>query len=386
MAFSSKEILADLVAFNTISNNPNMALMDYVRELFSSHEIESIIIPNQENTKANLYATIGPANKAGIMLSGHSDVVPIEGQEWTKPAFEMSEENGKLYGRGTADMKGFVACAISSCIKASKLILKTPLHFALSFDEEIGCVGVRSMIDMLANAPVRPAMCIVGEPTSLKIATGHKGKTALRATCIGREGHSALAPLALNALHLGCDLVERLRNLQTEFAENGIQDKDYDVPYTTIHVGKMNGGIALNIVPNFCVVDFEIRNIAEDCPRQIVEKIKECASRIVAEARTHAPEAEIKIEIFNTYPGLNTPKNSKVVEFVNSLGISNELIKVAFGTEGGLFSDALGIPTVICGPGSMEQGHKPDEFITVDQLNRCDKMLDHLLHHLENKI
>lgn len=379
----SIEILEKLISFDTVSKNPNNDLMNYVSTLLMEHGIRSTLIPNHDQSKANLYATIGPADTGGVMLSGHTDVVPVDGQDWTMPPFKLSNQEGKLFGRGTADMKGFVACAISACIAASRKNLKTPLHLALSYDEEIGCVGVHSMIEMLAQAPIRPSMCIVGEPTNLSIATGHKGKTGLRATCIGKEGHSALAPFALNAIYLACDFVSELRNLQSEIEQNGIRDEDYDVPYSTLHVGKINGGVALNIVPNLCVLDFEIRNIAQDDPLAILEKIRQRASGIVKKARSHASQADIRIEVFNSYPGLNTPQSAPIIEFVKSLNGSNATMKVAFGTEGGLFSGKLGIPTVICGPGSMEQGHKPDEFITLEQIHKCDEMLARLVGHLE---
>jgi len=379
-----QDILKSLIEFNTISSNPNIELMNHVSELLSAHNIQSALIANGDGTKANLFATIGPENVPGIMLSGHTDVVPVEGQEWSKPAFELTEEDGKLFGRGTADMKGFVACAIATAIKASKLELKTPLHLAFSYDEEIGCVGVHSMIDMLAKAPVSTAMCIVGEPTSMRVAIGHKGKTGAHATCIGKEGHSALAPNALNAIHLGCDFIGALRDIQKDIEDKGVRDNDYDVPYTTVHAGKINGGVALNIVPNLCKIAFEIRNIAEDDPSIILDRIKGEASRIVDIAKQHTEEADIQIEVYNTYPGLNTLPTSKAVEFVKSLLGANDTCKVAFGTEGGLFSQKLDIPTVVCGPGSMDQGHKPDEFISIDQLNQCEQMLDRLIKQLES--
>ncbi|MHA6687153.1 acetylornithine deacetylase [Mesorhizobium sp. A556] len=378
----SIEILEKLIAFPTVSRDSNLGLIDYVTELLGAHGIECQIIRSDDGHKANLFATVGPAGIPGIMLSGHTDVVPVDGQDWTLPPFAMTERDGKLYGRGAADMKGFVACAIRTCVAASTMPLKTPLHLALSYDEEIGCIGVRSLVEMLRAAPHQPLLGIVGEPTGMQVATGHKGKIGARAFCKGREGHSALAPLALNAIHLGCDFVAALRAEQDRLAKDGARDGDYDIPYTTVHVGKFNAGVALNIVPNLCQIDFEIRNIAADNPDEILDRLKGEAARIAVQAASTAPEAAIDIEIFNTYPGLDTPAASQAVAFVKSLIGANGTIKVAFGTEGGLFSRDIGTPTVVCGPGSMAQGHKPDEFVSIEQLRRCDEMLEKLLNRL----
>lgn len=378
-------ILERLIAFPTVSRDPNIELIQFVADLLGQHGIASQLIPNDDGHKANLFATVGPTDRPGVMLSGHTDVVPIDGQNWTRAPFEMTSDGGRLYGRGTADMKGFVASAVSACIKASTMQLKTPLHLALSYDEEIGCIGVHSLIDMLRSAPHKPLLCIVGEPTELQVATGHKGKIGARAFCRGREGHSALAPLALNAIHLACDFIAALRAEQERLAAEGPRDGDYDIPYTTVHVGKINGGVALNIVPNLCQVDFEIRNIAADNAEAILDRLRAEAARIAAAASKIAPEAAIDIEVFNTYPGLDTPTNSEAVAFVKSLTGANGTIKVAFGTEGGLFTRDLGVPVVVCGPGSMAQGHKPDEFVGVEQLTRCDTMLDRLLVELRDR-
>lgn len=281
-------------------------------------------------------------------------------------------------------MKGFVAAATSAAMMAAKRDLKTPLHLAFSHDEEVGCIGVRPLVEMLARAPFKPSLCIVGEPTLMAVATGHKGKTAIRATCTGREGHSALAPFALNALHLATDLVGAIREEQASVAAGaGGSDDDYDVPYTTLHVGRITGGVALNIVPNHAVVDWEIRNLAGDDPLEILDRVKARAADIVATAQTTAPEAAITMEIVNTYPGLDTPPDAEAVRFVKGLTGANGTMKVAFGTEGGLFTRDAGIPVVVCGPGSMAQGHKPDEFVTEDQLAQCDAMLARLIDRLE---
>jgi acetylornithine deacetylase len=377
-----RAILERLVAFDTVSSNPNMALMRYVADLLEGAGIPVQLIPDATGSKANLYATTGPAG-GGVMLSGHTDVVPVEGQAWTRPPFTLTEAEGRLYGRGTADMKGFVACAVAAMLDAAARPLKVPLHLALSYDEEIGCMGVRSLIDMLQAAPVRPRFCIVGEPTGMQVATGHKGKVALRATCTGREGHSALAPMALNALHLAADFLNAVRALQADLATNGLSDGDYDVPYTTLHVGKMAGGVQVNIVPNHATLDFEIRSLAGEDVAGLITRLQAAADAITTPLLASFPEAAIRIERLWDYPGLGTPSDAAVVNFVKGLTGANGTIKVAFGTEGGLFDQRLSIPTVICGPGSMAQGHKPDEYVTVEQLARCEAMLAALVARLE---
>lgn len=377
------ETLAQLIAYPTVSKDNNRALIDDIATRLRDHGVTPVIIENEDGSKANLYATTGPSDHGGVMLSGHTDVVPVDGQDWTKPPFEATEDNGRIYGRGTADMKGFVASSVVAFCKATKRNLKSPLHLALSYDEEIGCVGVRSMIDMLAQAPHKPQFCIVGEPTGMAIATGHKGKVAYKADCIGAEAHSALAPTAVNAIHLACDLIAEIRKLQDDLAQNGTHDHAYDVPYTTLHAGVINAGVALNIVPNHAAVKFEIRNLVQDDPALILARLKAAIAPIIKTAQAKAPQADIIIDVTNSYPGLETPHDDDVVEFVRSLTGGNSNIKVAFGTEGGLFSQDLGIPTVVCGPGHMDQGHKPDEFVSLEQLDACDAMLDELLSCLE---
>ena len=376
------DYLRALIGFDTTSVNPNRALIDYCAQALANAGAVVQIIGDDTGTKANLFATIGPANIPGVLLSGHTDVVPVTGQNWTRPPFELTQTDGNLYGRGTADMKGFVAAALRIAVRAGQTRLKTPLHLALSYDEEVGCIGVRSLIDMLATAPFRPRFCIVGEPTLMAVAVGHKGKTAYRVTCTGVEGHSALAPLALNAIHLAVDMIGALRGVQADVAQ-GPQDAEYDVPYTTLHVGQIDGGTVLNIVPNTCTFAFEIRNLPEDDPAALLARLQAAAATILAPVREKFPQADIRIDLTNTYPPLGTAPDADVVHFVKSLTGANGTTKVAFGTEGGLFAAHLGIPTVICGPGSMAQGHRPDEFISLAQLDKCDAMLDALLLRLQ---
>ena len=377
-----RPILERLIGFDTVSAKSNLDLLGYLRGLLAEAGIDSVLVPDATGAKANLYAVVGPSDVPGVILSGHVDVVPVEGQVWTKPAFALSEEGGRFFGRGVTDMKGFVACAVAAVIRARAMDLKVPVILALSHDEEIGCQGVGSMLEVMAGWPVKPRLCLVGEPTSMQVATGHKGKIALRATCTGRELHSAMAPLGLNALHLGAEFLGAVRDLQADVVLYGTRDDDYDVPYTTLHVGKFNGGVQVNIVPKTCVLDFEIRSLAGVDTEALIAQLLRAANSIAA-PYTHAfPEAAILVERLWHYPGLATSPDADVVQFAKGLVGGNSTIKVPYGTEGGLFAQRLGVPTVICGPGSMTQGHTPDEFIEVAQLVRCEAMLDVLLGRL----
>lgn len=384
---TTKELLAQLLSFDTVSRNPNIELMGFVRDWLLSHEIDARLIPNRDGSKANLYASVGTELTdtpftGGVMLSGHTDVVPIDGQAWTKPAFELTEQDGRYYGRGSADMKGFVACALIAMVKAKKQPLRSPLHLALSYDEEIGCVGVRSLIEHLSHQATQPSLCIVGEPTLMNVAIRHKGKVAAQATFTGRAGHSALAPHALNAIHLACDFIEHLRQTQQKLAAPFAGGDATKIPYTTVHAGIINGGTALNIVPDTCTVKFEIRNAADDNATSILNDIMEHTMDSITAHQKNIPEACVHFEVVNEYPGLSTPEDAWAVKFVQSLTGANDCTEVAFGTEAGLFSSVLSIPSVVCGPGSMDQGHKPDEFVSIDQIDQCEIMLDKLVQRL----
>ena len=278
-------ILEQLISFETISHRSNLELIDFVKDLLREAGIEPIVIDSVDGTKANLYATTGLREVGGVLLSGHTGVVPIDDQRWTVPPFRLTRRDGRYYGRGTADMKGFVACALHAMQKAAFRHLRSPLHLALSHDEEIGCIGVHSLLEWLEAAPVRPVMCVVGEPTMLAVATGHKGKTALCAVCKGSEGHSAMAPDALNAIHLGVGLVGILRELQEDIRSSGARDAAYAIPFTTVHVGRIRAGNALNIVPSHCEIDFELRTIAADRPDSLLERVRVEAEGLVAPHR-----------------------------------------------------------------------------------------------------
>lgn len=372
---SSVALLFKLIAFDTTSYKSNLDLILYVKDILEQNRIRVELNFNAEKNKANLFASVGPIDQSGILLSGHSDVVPVEGQQWDSPAFEATEKDGNIYGRGTADMKGFLACAIVTMLKASQYQLKRPLHLCMSYDEEIGCIGVRGILDQLASTIVSPLMCIIGEPTMMQLALAHKGKTVFRAKCCGEEGHSALAPKYVNAIHVASKLVESLQNVQNHLREHGAQDQGYDIPYTTVHVGKIAGGTALNIVPNQCIVDYEIRHLAQDHSQDIQEQILE---NIQKDFQLH-----IDVEEVNQYPGLKTSSTIEAVQFIQKLLPAETSIgNISFGTEGGLFQGALNCPVLVCGPGDISVAHKPNEYVALEQLNQCDIFLEKLLMSL----
>ncbi|MCV6584968.1 MAG: acetylornithine deacetylase [Marinibacterium sp.] len=379
---STLDILARLVAFDTITDGPNGDLIDYVDSLLRARGFTTRRIADPDHDRAGLFARIGPADGAGVLLSGHSDVVPVAGQRWTRDPFRLSCEGGRAYGRGTTDMKGFVASVLALTERLDPTRLREPLRIVLSYDEEIGCVGLHRMRDRLAPLLGQPRACIVGEPTQMQVATGHKGKAALRAICHGQAGHSALAPHFVNALHLAGDFMAALRALQAEQAETGARDPAYAVPYTSFHVGMLSGGRALNIVPDRAELRFEFRHLAADHSADILRRIRDAADRTAAPYRAQCPQAGIELLQDNAYPGLDVADTDPVVTYARTLTQSRHTTKVAFGTEAGIFHD-LGIPTVVCGPGSMQdQGHKPDEYVTLDQLAACDAMMDRVADDL----
>ncbi|EGH32184.1 acetylornithine deacetylase [Pseudomonas syringae] len=378
------EILKRLIAFDTVSSEPNMALIEYVRELLASKGIESLIVKDETGKKANLFASTGPKDVPGVLLSGHTDVVPAAGQAWTMPPFQATLRDGRIYGRGTCDMKGFIALAIDAMLDAADMTLMRPLQLALSHDEEIGCVGVRRLLDVLHLAPVRPFLCVVGEPTLMQFAVGHKGKASYRTFCRGQEAHSSLAPRAVNAIHLASDFIAELRKSQKQIEQQGARDEGYDIPYSTVHIGRIDGGKALNIVPNLCTMEFEYRNLPGDNPDALLEQLRERAEVLVREARQLSGVADIEIEVMNEYPALETHPSVEAVRLLHAFAEpGTQHIKVSYGTEGGLFAGRLNVPVVVCGPGSIEQAHKPDEFIDESQMDAGERFLQSLLGSLK---
>lgn len=376
---TSRDLLARLVAFDTTSRESNLALIDFVASYLDGFGVPYELIHNAEGTKANLFATLGPTDVPGIVLSGHTDVVPVDGQAWTRPAFELSERDGRLYGRGTADMKGYLACLLALVPAASHATLRRPLHLALSYDEEVGCLGVRSLLEQLTLRPVKPLLCLIGEPTELKPVLGHKGKVAMRCQVHGAACHSAYAPQGVNAVEYAARLVVELGRLGEALKTAESQDPRFDPPFSTVQTGLIGGGQALNIVPQDCTFDFEIRALPAQDPYQVIHQLQAYAEATLLPAmRAVSGQSTVSFAELSSYPGLDTDVESEAASWVAQFCGSREFGTVTFGTEGGLFA-AAGIPTVVCGPGSMAQGHKPDEFITQAQLDGCDAMLARVL-------
>jgi acetylornithine deacetylase len=382
---NSLNLLRELIAFPSVSLTPNANLMGRVQEVLGDAGIRSELVADPvDATRCNLFASVGPADVPGVMLSGHTDVVPVAGQPWTVPPFEATERDGRIYGRGSADMKGFVACAITAMVRAAKLPLKRPLQLALSFDEEIGCVGVRHLLRALEGKVLAPTLCLVGEPTLMQIGTGHKGKAAYRAVCCGQAGHSGLAPRFANAIHTAADLVSAIRDIQHALAERGPQEEGYAIPYSTVHVGVIRGGTALNIVPDRCELSFEVRTVPQDDPDDIVRRVLEGTAQRMRDGAPSVERAAPVVDLVNAYPGLDTKEDSQAVAFLAALlPAGTPCTKVDYGSEGGLFKKTWSTTTaLVCGPGSIGVAHKADEYVEISQIDACDRLLSALADSL----
>ena len=380
---NSRELLATLVGFDTTSRESNLQLIEFVRDYLAGFGVPCELIFNEPRSKANLFATLGPPQVPGIVLSGHTDVVPVDGQAWSVAPFELSEHDGKLYGRGTADMKGYIACVLAAVPRFLAAPLRMPLHIALSYDEEVGCLGVRSLLAELERRPHKPLLCIIGEPTELKPVLGHKGKLAMRCDVHGAACHSAYAPQGVNAIEYAAELIGELGRIGARLRRPELHDPRFDPPYSTVQTGLISGGKALNIVPADCRFDFEVRALPNQDPRQVAEQLRHFAQQqLVPRMQAVDGASGIGFSELSAYPGLATDADSQAARWIAQFCGSSEFGTVAFGTEGGLF-DAVGIPTVICGPGSMDQGHKPDEFVSLAQLAGCDAMLERLASALQ---
>ena len=373
----SRDLLETLVGFDTTSRESNLQLIEYVRDYLAGLGVTSELVYNAQRSKANLFASIGPVELPGIVLSGHTDVVPVDGQPWSLPPFTLTERDGKLFGRGTADMKGYIACVLALVPALVKAPLRLPVHIALSYDEEVGCLGVRSLLAVLEQRPVKPMLCIIGEPTELKPVLGHKGKLAMRCDVQGQACHSAYAPSGVNAIEHAAELIGELGRIGQRLRAR--QDPRFDPPFSTVQTGMINGGKALNIVPADCRFDFEVRALPSMDPGEVAEELQAYArQQVLPRMQAVSKQSSIRFTELSAYPGLVTDERSQAAQLIATFCDSQAFGTVAFGTEGGLF-DAAGLPTVVCGPGSMDQGHKPDEFVSLEQLDGCDAMLQRLL-------
>jgi len=376
------EVLERLIGFDTTSHRSNLEAIAYLKERLEAHGAHCRLTFDDDRKKANLHAVIGDESVPGIMLSGHTDVVPTEGQDWSQDPYQLVERDGKLFGRGTSDMKGFIALAVALAPEFVARGLKVPLCFSFSFDEEIGCMGVRRLISELAEFPVKPKLCIVGEPTLMRVIAGHKGKRSLRCHVHGKESHSALNDRGVNAIEAAAEVIAKIRQMQRQIKADGPFDAAYDPPYTTLHTGVVQGGRALNIVPRDCWFDFEIRSLPAQGPDALHEEIMAFARRYVEPEMKEVDQGSgFTFLTVNDTAGFDLEDQHPAVRFVTSLTGDNAVGRVAFGTEAGLFNE-IGIPTVVCGPGSIEQAHKPDEFVTLDQLAQGEAFLRRLMDHM----
>jgi acetylornithine deacetylase len=365
---ASLELIRQLVRFDTTSRDSNLALIDWVGEYLASHGLSWRLTHDDSRAKANLFCTIGDPYEPGIVLSGHTDVVPADGQAWSVDPFGGVVDDDRLVGRGAADMKSFLGIVLAALPDMLAKPLAMPIHLAFSYDEEVGCIGVGRMIRDMRAIGIAPGICIVGEPTGMKVVTGHKGKLAMRAHVCGREAHSALAPYAVNALEYAAEMIVELRRMQREIAARGPFNAEYDPPYSTLHAGVLHAGTALNIVPRECTFDFEFRTVPGDDPHRLLERLRRfCDDELMPQMRAVAPESGIDFETKSDNPGLHTEETAEIVGRIERLARGGRGGKVAFASEAGQFQRA-GFEAVICGPGCIGDAHKPDEFITFEQI------------------
>lgn len=379
---TSVDHLKVLVGFDTVSHRSNLVLIEYLENVLAPLGARLERIPSDTGDKANLIASFGPADVAGYILSGHTDVVPVEGQAWATDPFRLTERDGKLFGRGATDMKGFLACCLARAPHMAAAPLKVPLHLVFSHDEEVGCLGVRDIIKRMGEWKAPPRGCIVGEPTSMDVVTSHKAKRAFRAIVTGSPGHSSRAPHFVNAVDFAAEFLVELRRLGREVEDTGPRDPLFDVPFTTTHVGLIHGGEALNIVPEHCRFEFEFRALPnEDVDAMAAGMQRFVDTELLPRMRAISPDADFRIESTMAYPGLDSAPEDEIVVLVKRLAGRNDHRKVAYGTEGGLFSKTGGVPTVVCGPGDIDRAHKANEFITRDELAACEAFIAALIGH-----
>lgn len=374
--------LRDLVAFDTTSSDSNLALIEYLEQRLAGPSVRMRRFPSPEGDKANLLVTIGPDGSDGTILSGHTDCVPVTGQAWHTDPFILTRNDDRWHGRGTADMKGFLACVVAVADDLDGHRLARPLHLAFSYDEEVGGPGAALMLDQLRGEGFTARHCLVGEPTSLQVVNGHKGIYVYEARVQGSPAHSSLAPSAVNAVEYASRLIGVIVDLASRRRIEGPFDEAYDVEHTTINVGNISGGGAVNIVPERCELAFEFRHLPEDPANAIIAAIESEAERLTTEMTAIVAGAGITLRQIAHMPPLATRPDADVVGWATNHAARTDLAKVAYGTEAGLFVDLLGVPAVVCGPGSIRNAHRPDEFVTDDQLAGCEVLLRSIVGEL----
>ncbi len=378
---STIEMLDRLVAFDTVSANSNLDCIDFIRGYLESHGVASRITHDATGQKANLYATIGPDDRAGVALSGHVDVVPVAGQAWTADPFRLRRENGRLIGRGTSDMKGFVAAILAAVPGFKARALKRPVHLCITYDEEVGCHGARRLVADLETLPVKPEMVIVGEPSSMKPILGHKGKVSAFCVVEGKAGHSAHPDRAVNALEIAAELVAFINGQRRRITAEGPFDQGFDPPHTSVHVGTFHSGTALNVVPHRAEFVFEYRNIPGHDAHALLDEVRAHAATLLPAMRAVHREAAIRFEERPALEPMSLPAAHALADLVRGVTGANDAGRVSYGTEGGIFQEA-GMPAIVCGPGDIAQAHTPDEWIAESELAACDAFLARLADRL----
>jgi acetylornithine deacetylase len=375
---ASLPLIRRLIAFPTVSRDSNLELIEFARAHLAAVGAVTRLTYDDGRRKANLFASFGPAGDGGIVLSGHTDVVPVDGQAWRSDPFALVEREGRLYGRGCADMKSFVAIALTFAPEFARRGLRQPLHLALTYDEEVGCLGVGRLVEDLAVAGIRPDACIVGEPTLMRPVIAHKGKAAYRCTVRGLSCHSAYAPLGVNAVEAAAEAIAYLKGMARRHRDGGPYDRGFDIAHTTVHTGVIRGGTALNIVPNECVFDFEFRNLPGDDPAVLLAEFRQhLTTAIEPEMQALDRACGFVIEPLSLMPALDNMAEAAVVGLAQELSGNHDFGKVSFGTEAAHFQ-RRGIPAVVCGPGSIAQAHKADEYVEIAQVLQCEAFMQRL--------
>lgn len=379
------DLLKTLVAFDTTSRESNLGLIEFVRDHLKALGIESRLSYDAEKRKANLFATIGDMPGRGIVLCGHTDVVPVDGQAWDTNPFQAHIANGKIYGRGAVDMKGFIAASLAMLPAYQASDLKQPLHLALTYDEEVGCVGVQGLIRDLQQINIHPAGCFVGEPTRMQVMTGHKGIRVTRCNVRGLEAHSSLAPEAINAIEYAGRLIEKIRLMALELRTEGPFDPVFKVPHTTLQTGMIKGGTAPNIVAKDCEFVFDCRTLPQSQSDELISKIQAHAELLKEEMRKVYAESDISFETLADAAPLATSDEAPIAYLGKALARNNLLGRVSFATDAGWLHQA-GIPCVVVGPGDIDVAHKPNEFIEISQLEACLGFLDRLRERMTQEV